>query len=135
MIMSRSGQIYRSPNKNHFFRRAGKIVADKIAHIDGVIGIVAAGGIGRGFSDRDSDLDLIVYADEKIVREIASYIAVGQLCYKEVHFDIPVESFQKAARHKVQSHRFSSEQSFSMLTLFPTKNAFGATCHLSRASS
>lgn len=98
---------YRSPNLNRKFNRVAKIIAGKIAAIDGVIGIVATGGIGRGHSDEYSDLDLIVYADQKKYREIDKYIAIGQLHYKGIDFDTPVESYQKALRHRVPSAYWS----------------------------
>lgn len=101
------GLVYNSTNLNRQFIRAAKIIAGKISHIDGVVGIIAAGGIGRGHSDEFSDLDMIVYADSVRVKEIGKYIAVGQLYYKGIHFDIPVESYQKARRYKVPSSYWS----------------------------
>lgn len=98
---------YKSPNRNRTFIKAAKIIASRIAAIDGVIGIIATGGIGRGHSDEFSDLDLIVYADEKRYREIGRYIAVGQLHYKGIDYDIPVESYQKAMRRHSPSGYWS----------------------------
>lgn len=98
---------YKSRNINSTFLRAAKIIAGRISTIDGVVGILAIGGIGRGFSDEYSDLDLIVYADEKEVRAIEKYIAVGQLYHKGMHYDTPVESFQKALRRRVPSKYWS----------------------------
>jgi hypothetical protein len=98
---------YKSSNKNRTFIRAAKIIAGRISTINGVIGIVATGGIGRGHSDEFSDLDLIVYADEKKYREIAKYIAIGQLHHKGLDFDTPVESYQKAKRRRSPSSYWS----------------------------
>jgi hypothetical protein len=98
---------YKSRNLNPTFSRAANIIAGKISTIDGVIGILATGGIGRGFSDEYSDLDLIVYADEKKVRLIDKYIAVGQLYHKGMHYDTPVESYQKAMRRRSPSDYWS----------------------------
>jgi hypothetical protein len=100
---------YKSGNLNPKFRRVAKIVAGKIAAIDGVVGIVAVGGIGRGHSDEFSDLDLIVYAEDDIWREISRYIAVGQLNHKGIDFDIPVKSYASAMRRKVPSAYWSQE--------------------------
>lgn len=95
--------VYKSPNQNRKFIRAATIIADKIAHIDGVIGVVACGGIGRGHSDRFSDLDLLIYADESKAREIGKYIAVGYLYYRGIHYDTPVVSYQRALNRPVPS--------------------------------
>ena len=98
---------YRSKNRYQEFLRAARIIAKKIAKIDGIIGILATGGIGRGHCDIYSDLDLIVYVDEKKVRELSKYIAVGYINYKGIEFDTPVESFQKALRNKAPSRYWS----------------------------
>lgn len=105
--MNRHG--YKSRNLNAKFRRVAKIIAGKIAAIDGVIGIVAVGGIGRGHSDEFSDLDLIVYAEDAAWRDISRYIAIGQLNRKGIDFDIPVKSYTSAMRHKVPSAYWSQE--------------------------
>lgn len=98
---------YKSKNLNRRFMRAARIIADKIAGIEGVVGIVATGGIGRGYSDDFSDLDLIVYTEQERVREIDSYIAIGQLRYKDMDYDTPVESYQKALKRKSPSEYWS----------------------------
>jgi len=98
---------YKSPNLNRTFIKAAGIIASKIATIDGVVGIVATGGIGRGHSDEFSDLDLIVYVDEKKYTEINKFIAVGQLYHKGIHYDTPVESYQKAMRRHSPSAYWS----------------------------
>ena len=90
-----------------------------------MVGIVATGGIGRGFSDEYSDLDLIVYAERDRVREIEAYIAVGQLLYKGIQFDTPVESYQKAMRHKSPSTYWSQELRWTLknsIIFFDTDN-------------
>lgn len=98
---------YRSKNRYKEFLHAAKIIAKKIAKIDGVIGILATGGIGRGHCDMYSDLDLIIYADEKKVKDLSKYIAVGYINYKEIEFDTPVESYQKALKNKSPSRYWS----------------------------
>jgi len=100
---------YKSRNVNPRFRRAAKVIAGKIAAIDGVIGIVATGGISRGHSDEYSDLDMIVYADDDTWRDIRRYIAVGQLNYKGIDFDIPVDSYRAAMHRRVPSTYWSQE--------------------------
>ena len=107
---------YKSRNLNSRFRRAAGIIAGKVAAIDGVVGIVATGGIGRGHSDEFSDLDLIVYAEDAVWREISRYIAVGQLNYKGIDFDIPVESYRKAMRRPVPSTYWSQELRWTLQT-------------------
>lgn len=101
--MRMASNLYRTPNLNRTFVRAAKKIADKIRTINGVIGIVAAGGIGRGHSDRFSDLDMFVYAEPDMAPKIRKYIAVGYVCYRDVDFDIPVESYQKLLRMRVPS--------------------------------
>jgi predicted nucleotidyltransferase len=70
---------YRSPNLNRKFLAAARTVSRKISTIDGVIGILATGGMARGHSDYYSDLDLVVYADDEKARTIDRYIGVGYL--------------------------------------------------------
>ncbi|MFB0510177.1 MAG: hypothetical protein ACETVX_06740 [bacterium] len=98
---------YRSKNRYNEFLSAAKTIAKKIAKIDGVIGILAIGGIGRGHCDDYSDLDLIIYADDTKVKELRKYIAKGGLRYKEIDLDTPVESYQKALNHKSPSRYWS----------------------------
>ncbi len=78
--------------------QAAQIIAGKISTINGVVGILGTGGIGRGYCDDYSDLDLIVYADEEKAAEISSYIAVGWLMYKDISLDTPVETYEQALR-------------------------------------
>ena len=66
-----AGKIYKSKNINQKFIKAGRIVAGKIASIDGVVGVIATGGIGRGFSDYLSDLDFFVFADKSKAKAIS----------------------------------------------------------------
>ena len=98
---------YKSKNRYQEFLHAAKIIAKKISKIDGVVGILATGGLGRGHCDDFSDLDLIVYVDDKKVKEIEKYIAVGFLRYKEIDFDTPVVSYQKALNEKSPSRLWS----------------------------
>ena len=98
---------YKSANRYREFLAAAKTIAAKIAEIDGVVGILATGGIGRGHCDSFSDLDLIVYADEVVVKDISRYIAVGGLRYKGMELDTPVVSYQRALRQKSPSRYWS----------------------------
>ena len=56
---------YKGKNRYKEFLSAAKIISKKISKIEGVVGILATGGIGRGYCDDYSDLDLIVYAKNK----------------------------------------------------------------------
>ncbi len=105
---------YKSRNCNRRFRKAARIIAGKIAGIDGVVGIAAAGGIARGHSDKFSDLDLIVYAEADRQRKIGKYIAVGQMHYRDTDYDVQVESFQRAMRHPVPSAYWSQERRWTL---------------------
>ncbi|MFH1372381.1 MAG: DUF4037 domain-containing protein [bacterium] len=104
--MSRQS-IYRGKNRYREFLSAANIIATKIGQIKEVVGILATGGIGRGFCDYYSDLDLIVYADDAHVRRIDQYIAVGYLRYKGIELDTPVESYQKALAARSPSRLWS----------------------------
>jgi len=98
---------YKSKNRYKEFLSAAKTISRKISKIDGVVGILATGGLGRGHCDDFSDLDLIVYADEKKAKEIEKYIAVGFLRHKEIELDTPVVSYQKALNERSPSRYWS----------------------------
>lgn len=98
---------YKNKNRYKEFLAAAKIISKKISKIESVVGILATGGMGRGYCDDYSDLDLIVYVDDKKVKEIEKYIAVGSLIYKDIALDTPVESYQKALKHKSPSKYWS----------------------------
>ena len=109
--------IYKGKNRYEEFLAAAKSIAKKISTIDGVIGILATGGIGRGFCDDLSDLDLIIYVDEKHFDSIYKYINVGYLRYKKIELDTPVENFQyehkqeSPSSHWTQALRWDRENS------------------------
>jgi hypothetical protein len=98
---------YRTVNLNRKFLRAAKAISRKISTIDGVIGILATGGMGRGHSDYYSDLDLLVYVDDSKAREIDRYIAVGYLRHKGIALDTPVVPYRRAAGRKSPSAYWS----------------------------
>ncbi len=100
---------YKGRNRYDEFFAAAKVVSRKISEIEGVIGILATGGIGRGYCDDYSDLDLIVYVDDEKFEEITKYIAVGGLRYKEIDVDTPVESYQNALNQKSPSRHWSQD--------------------------
>ncbi len=100
---------YKGENRYNEFLTAAKIVSKKVSKIKGVVGILAVGGIGRGYCDDYSDLDLIVYVDERKFDEITKYIAVGGLRYKGIEIDTPVESYQNALNQKSPSKYWSQD--------------------------
>jgi hypothetical protein len=97
---------YRGENRYGEFLERARTISKKISTIDGVIGILATGGLGRGFCDDYSDLDLIVYVKDEKLHEISEYIAVG-VRYQRVELDTPVESFDEALAQPVPSDYWS----------------------------
>ncbi len=98
---------YRNRNRYGEFLSAAKTISKKISQIDGVFGILATGGLGRGYCDDYSDLDLIIYVDDNKVKEIEKFIAIGFLMHKGISIDTPVVSYQKAKRNKSPSRYWS----------------------------
>lgn len=98
---------YKGQNRYNEFLSAAKIISGKISKMDGVVGILATGGLSRGFCDDYSDLDLIIYVNDKNLEEIKKYIAIGYLRYKNIELDTPVESYQKALSQKSPSGYWS----------------------------
>ncbi|UCG61477.1 MAG: DUF4037 domain-containing protein [Candidatus Zixiibacteriota bacterium] len=94
---------YRGKNSYRTFLKAGRSIAGKIARLDGVIGILGTGSIGRRFGDRFSDLDLVVYAHSDSIKRLRRLVSVGWTGYKGMEFDIPVESFERALAARVPS--------------------------------
>lgn len=70
------------------------------------MGILATGGLGRGYCDDFSDLDMIVYADEERRDEIAEIVSVGVM-HHGIDLDIEVRSYQKALLQEVPSAYWS----------------------------
>jgi len=52
-------------NQIRKFRRIAEGLASKIASYEGVAGIIFIGGLVRGFTDKFSDLDIIVFLNRK----------------------------------------------------------------------
>lgn len=98
---------YKGKNRYNEFLSAAKIVSGKISKINGIVGILATGGLSRYYCDDYSDLDLIIYADDKKLKEIKKYIATGYLRYKNIELDAPVESYRKALNQKSPSEYWS----------------------------
>ena len=98
---------YRGANRHDEFLAAAKVIARKVSRIDGVVGILATGGLGRGYCDDFSDLDLVVYADTASYRSISKYIGVGFLRFKGIDLDTPVESYERACAQKSPSRYWS----------------------------
>jgi predicted nucleotidyltransferase len=97
---------YQGENRYEEFLERARTISEKISTIDGVVGILATGGLGRGFCDDYSDLDLIVYVDDDKLDEISEYIAVG-VRYQGIELDTPVESFDEALAQPVPSDYWS----------------------------
>jgi hypothetical protein len=94
---------YRTRNRYTTFLKAGRIIAERIAGLDGVVGILGTGSIGRKFGDQYSDLDMIVYAHSNAVRKLDNLLCCGWTSWKGLEFDIPVVSYERALREKVPS--------------------------------
>lgn len=98
---------YNGPNRYSLLLKAGKSIAAKISKLDGVVGILATGEIGRGFGDVNSDLDMIVYVHEKAAPHLRRMISIGWISYKGIDYDIIVESYERADRLQVPSNYWS----------------------------
>ncbi|MDH4157294.1 MAG: hypothetical protein OEW00_08475 [candidate division Zixibacteria bacterium] len=94
---------YRGKNRYPTFLKAGKTIAAKVSRLQGVVGILGTGSIGRRFGDEFSDLDLTVYAHSDAVKRLGRLVGVGWTGYKGVSYDIPVVSYEKALKAGVPS--------------------------------
>jgi len=94
---------YRGRNRYRTFLKAGEVISRNISRMDGVVGIVGGGAIGRQFGDRFSDLDLTVYAHSDHVKSLDKVVSIGWIEYKGVDFDIVVASYEKALGAKSPS--------------------------------
>jgi hypothetical protein len=114
---------YKNDNKYDEFLAAAKKISKKISKINGVVGILASGGIGRGYCDEFSDLDLTIFAEQENFEEITRYIAVGDLRHKDIALDTPVESYQNALSQNSPSKYWSQDARWdreNSLILFDT---------------
>jgi len=55
----------RGKNQIAKFRRVAERLVDRILHFDGLAGIIFIGGLARGFADKYSDVDVIVFLSRK----------------------------------------------------------------------
>jgi predicted nucleotidyltransferase len=94
---------YKGPNRYRTFLKAGKIISKKIAALDGVVGILGTGSIGRKFGDKYSDLDLLVYAHSKAVKRLDKLISIGFISYKGLEYDIEMITYEEALKAKSPS--------------------------------
>ena len=62
---------YRGKNQYRTFLKAGNTIAGKISKLDGVVGVLGTGSIGRKFGDKYSDLDLTVFAHQEHVKYLS----------------------------------------------------------------
>jgi hypothetical protein len=97
---------YRGENRYQELLSAARGVSAKISELEGVVGILATGGLGRGYCDIYSDLDMIVYADEERKDEIAKIVSVGVM-HHGIDLDIEVRSYQEAFLQEVPSAYWS----------------------------
>jgi hypothetical protein len=121
----RSGSPYRSSNRHKEFLRAAKRIAARVSTIDGVVGILGTGCIGRGHCDDYSDLDLIVYAHRHACRDLDKNILIGGIRYKGIELDTPVECYEKALAHKSPSKYWSQVMRWdreNSIILYDTRN-------------
>ena len=98
---------YHGKNRYRTFLKAGKTITAKIAELDGVVGVLGTGSIGRKFGDYYSDLDLIVYAEKRTRRELARLIEHPLIGCKNMLYDIPVVEYEKALKAPVPSKLWS----------------------------
>jgi len=94
------------------FRQVAEGLVSKIVLFEGVRGVVFIGGLVRGFADRFSDVDIIVFLsrrDERVRRKIRDLGADGQRRFGidvdlEVHF---LEDFKRWKWDEVDKWEFS----------------------------
>jgi predicted nucleotidyltransferase len=99
-------------NRIRKFRRVAEGLVSKISSFEGVTGIVFIGGLVRGFADKFSDLDLIVFLsrkDDQVRRKIRDLGAgerrrLGIDVDLEVHF---LEDFRRWKWDEVDKWEFS----------------------------
>lgn len=101
---------YRGVNRYRTFLKAGRTIAGNISRLEGVIGILGTGSIGRRFADRFSDLDMTVYAREEAVARLRGLVSIGWISYRGVPYDIEVESYDRARSARVPSRFWTQVQ-------------------------
>lgn len=98
---------YRGNNKYRTFLKAGKIITEKIAPLDGVVGVLGTGSIGRKFGDKYSDLDMTVIARSNYVKKLDKLVSIGWISCKGMEYDIEVMSYEKALKARSPSKFWS----------------------------
>jgi len=99
--------VYGGRNRYRTFVKAGRTITAKIARLDGVVGVLGTGSIGRRFGDYYSDLDLIVYAHKGAVKDLRRLISIPLVGFKGMLYDIPVEDYEQALKAPVPSKMWS----------------------------
>jgi predicted nucleotidyltransferase len=99
-------------NRIRMFRRIAEQNAAKIASYKGVTGIVFTGGLVRGFMDKFSDLDIIVFLDRRDEKLRKRIYSLGLKEGKRSHIDIDLEvhfleDFKKWKWDEVDKWEFS----------------------------
>jgi predicted nucleotidyltransferase len=99
-------------NQVRKFRRVAEGLVSKISSFEGVAGIVFIGGLVRGFADRFSDVDIIVFLsgrDERLRRRIRD-LGVGEQRRLGIDVDLEVhflEDFRRWKWDEVDKWEFS----------------------------
>lgn len=90
----------KTKNRNKEYSRIVKEYAKKISEYNGVIGVVVGGGIGRGYSDEFSDIDLYVFLDVKTYRiwKKKGPIPEGDHYYKEYWIETEFFDYEKEVK-------------------------------------
>lgn len=89
--MARPRPSVSSPNKYDDYFRQAQAFADRFAVHEGMVGVLLAGGVARGYADRFSELDLAVYLtrthfENWIQRGLAPF-PEGDSCVNGWHVD------------------------------------------------
>jgi len=92
--------VLKGENQIDKFRRIADKLTSKIASLGGVAGVVFIGGLVRGFTDKFSDVDIIVFIDrrDETLRVKIRKIALEQERRSRIDIDIEVyflEEFRK----------------------------------------
>jgi predicted nucleotidyltransferase len=99
-------------NQVRKFRRVAEGLVSKISSFEGIVGIVFIGGLVRGFADKFSDVDIIVFLgrrDERLRRRIRD-LGVGEQRRLGIDVDLEVhflEDFRRWKWDEVDKWEFS----------------------------
>lgn len=95
--------VYRGKNLYRHHLSIGRRIADRIARLEGVVGVLGTGSIGRRFADWYSDLDLIVYAHKESLIPLRHLLSHSFISFRGIQRDIEVQDFERAVRKAVPS--------------------------------